>query len=214
MRLYFYKNPRWLQSLYKGALWSAPDHGVKSIYLTFDDGPAPDATPWVVEQLRAFNAKGTFFVNGQRAERYPDLLQQLLSEGHAIGNHGYLHLSGWSTNTADYLENLKKGQRALENIATSRLFRPPYGRMKPSQLSGIKALGYSPVMWTHLSGDFDQTLDAGKALKVLLQATSGSIIVFHDSFQARENLHKLLPEVLLHFSTLGYHFKSLDFICD
>ncbi len=204
---YFVKAPWWLKKIYPDRIWQMPD-AEKVIYLTFDDGPHPAATPFVLEQLNKFNAKATFFCIGKNVLEHFDVYERLINEGHAVGNHTHNHLNGWKTNDASYIENIKEAKKYID----SNLFRPPYGRITKFQSS---VLGNSDpdlkiIMWSVLSGDFDKELTPRKCLEnVLKKSGSGSIIVFHDSEKAFDKLKYVLPETLLYFSEKGYKFKKI-----
>ena len=177
----------------------------KVLYLTFDDGPIPEVTPWVLDVLRKHGALGTFFVIGKNAEAHPSLLERIRSEGHSIGNHTWDHLNGWKTPARTYLENTDRAQR----ITGTKLFRPPYGRMTGEQARALRGR-YDLVMWDVLSTDFDTRVSGERCLRnVLRHARAGSIIVFHDSVKAEERMRHTLPQVLTHFSKAGYVFKAL-----
>ena len=198
-----------LRSFYSSAFWRVPA-ATKEIFLTFDDGPIPEVTPWVLSELKKYNAKATFFCIGANIEKYPDVFRQIISEGHSVGNHTYNHLNGWKTKTKEYFDNVSKCE-SLIKAHEKKLFRPPYGKIKPSQYSILKTQ-YSVVMWDVLSGDFDQTISEEKCLKnVLTKTREGSIVVFHDSLKAKKNLQYALPKVLEHFSKEGFKFNSLSF---
>lgn len=201
---YFVKTPWWLKKLFPKRVWEM-DTGRKIIYLTFDDGPHPVATPFVLEQLKKYQAKATFFCIGKNVEAYPDIYQRILEEGHKPGNHTQDHLNGWKTDTAVYLENIQQAGKSIK----SSLFRPPYGRISSAQARQLKE--YKVVMWTVLSGDFDTSLSNEKCLtNVLSHAKAGSIIVFHDSEKAWERMSFVLPAVLEHFSKKGYEFGVIS----
>ena len=204
-----------MRKFYSSAIWRVPTRE-KKIFLTFDDGPIPEVTPWVLATLRGYKAKATFFCVGANIEKHPDIFRQLISEGHSIGNHTYNHLNGWKTRTKEYLENISKCKTAIEKahqpstVNHQPFFRPPYGRMKLSQYS-ILNTQYSLVMWDVLSGDFDRDTSEEKCLENALTKTrSGSIVVFHDSLKAKKNLFFVLPKFLEHFSKAGYEFCILS----
>lgn len=210
MRNYFIKTPWWLIQCFPNRLWRFETTS-KKIYLSFDDGPHPIATPFVLDMLQQYNAKATFFCIGKNVIAYPEIYQRLLNEGHRVGNHTYNHLNGWKTENAIYLADIQKAASVIQ----SALFRPPYGRIKVAQAKQLKnALADENakiVMWDVLSGDFDQNLTAEKCTKfVLNQAKEGSIIVFHDSDKAWERLRHTLPAVLQYFTKLGFEFCAID----
>lgn len=203
--MYLIKTPRFIQNLFPNFVWNIPD-AEKVIYLTFDDGPIPQVTPWVLKELARYKAKATFFCVGQNIEKYPDIFEQTVREGHAVGSHTYNHLNGWTTNdNIDYYHNVRKCAALMD----SDLFRPPYGRLKPTQAQFLQR-HYNIIMWDVLSGDFDHKVTPEQCLNnVLNNATEGSIIVFHDSIKAKENLTYVLPRMLKHFSELGYVFRNI-----
>ncbi len=177
----------------------------KSIYLTFDDGPTPDITDWVLEELRKYSARATFFVLGKNAVSYPDILNRIIEGGHLLGNHTYSHKNGWETDNNDYVEDIEM----CNNVVRSKFFRPPYGKITPNQIKEIKKK-YRIVMWSILSMDYDNRIDKEKYLKKLLYHTkSGSIVVFHDSVKAYSNLRFMLPAFLEFYSYMGYKFEVL-----
>lgn len=202
--MYLSFTPRFLQQMFTEFTWHI-DRKDPVVYLTFDDGPIPEVTPWVLDQLDHFNAKSTFFCVGQNIEKHADIFQNIQDRGHGIGNHTYNHLSGWSTDNVEYILNVRKGAK----ITGSKLFRPPYGRLRPSQTRFLKH-HYQIVMWDVLSGDFDPNLTAQDCyLNVIRNTVPGSIVVFHDSLKSQDKLIEVLPRVLQHFSEKGYRFESL-----
>jgi peptidoglycan/xylan/chitin deacetylase (PgdA/CDA1 family) len=203
--MYLSFTPRFLQNMFSDLVWRIDSHEA-DIYLTFDDGPIPEVTPWVLDQLDEYHAKATFFCVGQNIDRFPHIFNEVKSRGHAIGNHTYNHLSGWANDNTDYLLNIRKGAM----VSGSRLFRPPYGRLRPSQTRFIKH-HYKIVMWDVLSGDFDPQLSAEACYQNVIKNTrQGSIIVFHDSLKSEKKLHSVLPRVLEYFTIQGYNFKALE----
>lgn len=203
--MYFIKTPEILKRLYPRQVWSLPETR-KEIFLTFDDGPTPSITDWTLKELKKFGAKATFFLVGQNAEKYPDLIEAIRKEGHSIGNHTYKHLNGWSTNTNAYIKDILR----CNEIVDSKLFRPPYGRITKSQTS-IMLNRYQVVMWDVLSGDFDQTITKERCLKNVLNNTqAGSIIVFHDSVKAADRMQYALPRVLEYYAKKGFAFSPLS----
>ncbi len=203
--MYFVKTPHFLQNLFPNFLWRIPAAKEKTLYLTFDDGPIPEVTPWVLEQLATYNAKATFFCVGENVERHDSVFQQVLEAGHSVGNHTQTHANGWDMDNIPYFHNVRHCARLVK----SNLFRPPYGRVSPKQAEFLQR-HYKIVMWDVLSGDFDSEITPKQCLSNVLEATrNGSIIVFHDSLKAMENLSYVLPHVLKYFSTLGYSFKAI-----
>jgi len=205
--LYLANSPFWLQWFYPTLTWHK-NRREKSIYLTFDDGPIPVVTPFVLNTLKKFNAKATFFCIGDNIEKYPEIFTHVISEGHTIGNHTYNHLKGWNTGNDDYLNNIKK----CSELTGGKLFRPPYGRIKKSQISAIKEQipETEIVMWDVLSGDFDQKISVENCISnVLKNSRNGSIIVFHDSIKAFGRLEHSLPVILEKLSSRGFIFRTL-----
>ncbi|MHA6278723.1 polysaccharide deacetylase family protein [Salinimicrobium sp. CAU 1759] len=207
--------PRIIKWIYPHRIWEGPA-GEKSLYLTFDDGPVPGATEWVLEQLKAYNAKATFFCIGENVEKHPEIFRQVLAEGHVVGNHTYNHLDGWRTPIAEYLQNTARAQEVMERelpqgrSLKNPFFRPPYGKIRNVQAKKLQKLGYKIVMWSIVSMDYDHKLSAERCYNnVIKNAGPGSVIVFHDSHKAEKNLREVLPLVLEHYSGLGYNFKSL-----
>jgi peptidoglycan-N-acetylglucosamine deacetylase len=207
------KTPSVVKKMFPNYTWSIPTTEAV-IYLTFDDGPTPEITEWTLQQLKKFNAKATFFCIGNNVEKYPDVFQSIINHGHTIGNHTHNHLKGWKILTKDYIENVSNADSAITNLlsSTTRLFRPPYGRIKPKQARQLKTLGYQIIMWDVLSFDWDKEVSNKKCLENVIKNTEkGSIIVFHDSVKASKNMMYVLPKVLEYYSKLGFTFKSLDF---
>ncbi len=207
--MYLVKTAWWLKAIYPSFLWNKKEAD-KVLYLTFDDGPHATATPFVLEQLKQYNAKATFFCIGKNVVEEPLIYQQILNEGHAVGNHTHNHLNGWKTDDVLYVENIQQAAQYID----STLFRPPYGRIKKAQAkqlqSVISNLKFEIIMWDVLSGDFDTKISPEKCLaNVINHAKSGSIIVFHDSTKAWDRLNYALPKTLEHFNKLGYTFKAL-----
>jgi len=203
--MYLVKTPKFIQNFFPNFIWKI-EEPEKVLYLTFDDGPIPEVTPWVLEQLNAYNAKGTFFCVGENVEKNKAIYHQIKEEGHAVGNHTYNHLNGWVEDNATYFVNIRKCAAKVK----STLFRPPYGKLKRRQAQFLQR-HYQIVMWDVLSGDFDPKITNEECLNnVLEHASPGSIIVFHDSIKAKEKLHFTLPKVLEHYSELGYTFRKFD----
>jgi peptidoglycan/xylan/chitin deacetylase (PgdA/CDA1 family) len=181
--------------------------GEKAVYLTFDDGPHPEITPWAIQKLAEYEAKATFFCVGENAEKYPDIIKLIEENGHKTGNHTHNHLKGWENADADYINNVKKATVQLPGS----LFRPPYGRIKPSQAKKLRNQGFEIVMWSLLSCDYDPKLNRKKSLKKLMtHSQNGSIVVFHDSEKAFENLKFLLPAYLEFLKNKGFEMKVLS----
>ncbi|MDX2190388.1 MAG: polysaccharide deacetylase family protein [Bacteroidota bacterium] len=183
----------------------------KVIYLTFDDGPLPEITNFVLEQLNNYKAKATFFCVGDNVSKHPAIFNQIISNGHVIGNHTFNHLKGWQTKDPIYFENIAKSEELYQNQMkkTSELFRPPYGRIKKSQSRELLKK-YRIIMWDVLTCDYSAKISPEKCLKRSISKTiKGSIVVFHDSYKAEKNLRYVLPKYLEHFHNQGFEFKSL-----
>lgn len=193
--------------MFKDRTWSLSGNPNK-IYLTFDDGPHPVITPFVLDELKKFNAKATFFCIGKNVELYPDVYKRIIEEGHRVANHTYTHLNGFKSSDEDYLEDIYRAKKIID----SNLFRPPYGRITRFQQNCLRQKRYhlTTIMWSVLSGDFDQSITKEKCLKNVLYSTKkGSIVVFHDSEKAADKMMYALPLVLKHFSEKGFSFDSI-----
>lgn len=206
---YLVKASRILKLYYPGCTWSGSPEN-QALYLSFDDGPHPLFTPFILEQLKKYRAKATFFCLGKNVDAHPDLFRQIQSEGHQVGNHTQHHLNGWKTSPAIYLSDIQEASKHIP----SRLFRPPYGKISLRQIRLLTRQGvgnnYRIIMWDVLSGDFDLKLQKEKCLdNVLNRAVPGSIIVFHDSEKAWDRMSYALPRVLDHFSKKGYSFAVI-----
>jgi peptidoglycan/xylan/chitin deacetylase (PgdA/CDA1 family) len=186
----------------------------KNIYLTFDDGPHPEITEWVLNLLKKYNAAATFFCVGENITKHPGVFEEIIFQNHTVGNHTFNHLNGWKSPNKDYIHSVLKAEEVIHNSKfinhKSYLFRPPYGKIKTSQAKFLIKEGYEIVMWDVLSADFDQNTSKEKCLQNVLKNTKpGSIIVFHDSEKAFKNLEYVLPKVLEYFSEKGFTFKAL-----
>jgi peptidoglycan/xylan/chitin deacetylase (PgdA/CDA1 family) len=200
------KTPFFIKSFFPKLLCSMPKAVKPTLYLSFDDGPNAEQSPWVLDILKKYQAKATFFCIGKKVEAHPEIVQQILEEGHRLGNHSYSHLNGWKSKNSAYIEDVER----CAAIINTKLFRPPYGRIGLRQLTALQKKNYQIVLWDVLSGDFDPKLSKEQCLKNVLQnSKNGSIIVFHDSAKAFEKLTYVLPLVLEHYQKLGFEFKSL-----
>ncbi len=205
--MYLVRTPSWLRKLYKSCTWQMPDNE-KIIYLTFDDGPHPLVTDFVLGELEKYGAKATFFCIGENVQKYPEVYKRILLQGHSVGNHTQHHLNGWKTDDRQYLGDIEEARNWID----SSLFRPPYGRITHFQLKLLAKQGYQlqPIMWTVLSGDFDQKISDERCLNnVIKNAGNGAIVVFHDSDKAADRLRFALPKVLAHFAKEGYRFEKI-----
>lgn len=217
MNLTLVKTPKPAKSLFPDLVWDIPSKE-KVIYLTFDDGPTPIITNWTLDVLKQYNAKATFFCIGKNVEAYPLIFKRILTEGHSIGNHSYNHLKGWTTSTENYVLNIEKAQKVQSNIENSKLlthnsklFRPPYGQIKPKQAKTLIQLGYKIIMWMVVAIDWDASVSKEKCLdNVINNTASGDIVVFHDSIKASRNMQYALPKVLGYFSEKGFKFKRIS----
>jgi peptidoglycan/xylan/chitin deacetylase (PgdA/CDA1 family) len=201
----FYHAPAVVQQAFPGLTWRKPENGSR-VYLTFDDGPSPEGTPWLLETLAAYQAKATFFCVGANAERYPELVQRITAQGHQLGNHTQHHTAGWRVEPETYLAGVN---RAAAVIPTP-LFRPPYGQVTPRLAKALRSAGYEVIMWEVLSYDFDQQVNTAQALLKCLKGTrAGTIVVFHDHPKALPQLKAILPCYLQHLHEKGYTFAPL-----
>ncbi len=199
------KTPGLLKHIFPNLVWSlSPSE--KIIYLTFDDGPTREITNWTLNILDQYNAKATFFCIGKNVRAHPDIYQNIIKEGHSIGNHTFDHVKGWKSSTVDYLKNIEKASYLIP----SKLFRPPYGQITPKQSALIVQKGYQIIMWNILSLDWDKKVEKERCVNnVLKNASSGDIVVFHDSLKAQHNLKYALPKVLEYYTKKEYEFKRI-----
>ena len=216
MKPYWIKTNSIIKKLFSNLIWDIPNQE-KKIYLTFDDGPTPEITEWVLTELEKYNAKATFFCIGKNIAANPEIFKKVLEKGHSIGNHTYNHLNGWKTTTEEYIQNSVQCSvisnpfsNNKQRTTTNQLFRPPYGKIKPAQAKKLRQQGYKIIMWDVLSADFDQNISKEECLNNVVNNTqSGSIIVFHDSVKAFKNLQYVLPRVLEHLAQNGYSFEAI-----
>jgi len=203
--MYLVKTPPIVKTLFADYIWHI-NTDLKEVYLTFDDGPIPGLTPWVLDTLAEFNSKATFFCVGENVKNNGSIFNRIIMEGHTVGNHTYNHLNGWHTENEVYIQNIAECDKNME----TNLFRPPYGKMKPSQSSLIKS-EKTIVMWDILSGDFDQSISKEKCLaNVIDNYSPGSVIVFHDNIKAEEKLKFVLPAFLEHLTQNGFVASNMD----
>lgn len=197
--------PRLLKLLFPSLIWDIKTDE-KEIFLTFDDGPNPDVTTQVLDILDDHNAQATFFCVGENVQKHPDIYQLILTKGHKTGNHTFNHLNGWKTPDEEYYHNIHK----CAEVINSHLFRPPFGRIKPVHIPYLK-MQFRVIMWTVLTEDYVPEISPEKCFKKSIQATgAGSIVVFHDSIKASNNMLYALPRFLDYFSKLGYRFSSIQ----
>lgn len=225
--------PKLIQRLYPERIWAFSNSG-NTVYLTFDDGPIPEITSWVLDLLKERNAKATFFCIGDNIRKNPKTFQKILLEGHSIGNHTFNHLNGWKTKTSEYVENVEKAGREMLDAARrlreerrpkeinsefstdesqdqdSQIFRPPYGKITSKQARNLQRKGFKIVMWNIISYDFDSNISEEQCLSnVLNYLKPGSIVVFHDSLKAEKNLRYVLPKVLDFISERGWKCERI-----
>jgi peptidoglycan/xylan/chitin deacetylase (PgdA/CDA1 family) len=215
--MHFFTVPSTIQWLIPSCTWRKEGQG-KVIYLTFDDGPNPEITAWVMDELKKHQIKATFFCVGDNLRKFPEVAKRLLTEGHQIGNHTMHHIKGWKYNNDDYLEDVENCEKEIRKIqeqfenktAQPRLFRPPYGQIKPSQIKLLRERGYEIIQWSDLSCDYDKHLNYEKSLSALVKnAKPGSIVVFHDSEKAEHQLKQILPSYLEAMLAEGFTFETL-----
>jgi peptidoglycan/xylan/chitin deacetylase (PgdA/CDA1 family) len=205
--MYLVKSPLLLKWYYPSLVWNK-SRSDKVVYLTFDDGPIPVVTEFVLNTLKSFNCKATFFCIGDNINKHAEIFEQVKNEGHAIGNHTFNHLKGWKTEDKTYVQNFQ----ACQQLTNTHLFRPPYGRIKKSQIRELRKINpqLNMIMWDVLSGDFDLNLSPEKCYENVIKNTrNGSIIVFHDSLKAFDRLKFALPATLKYLTAQGYKFHTL-----
>ncbi|MDA9087302.1 polysaccharide deacetylase family protein [Polaribacter sp.] len=213
MKFYIPKTPSCMMRFFSKYTWRF-SRDVKEIYLTFDDGPTPEVTQFVLDELKKYNAKATFFCIGKNILNHPDVFKKIKNSKHTIGNHTHNHLNGWATKKKDYIDNFLQCEpiisKTLDESTKPKLFRPPYGKIKKSQATSILKKDYRIIMWDVLSADFDVSTSKEACLRNVLNNTkNGSIVVFHDSVKASEKLKFVLPKVLKEFSEKGFVFKAI-----
>ena len=200
----FVTTPKFIQALFPSLVWrqEALD---KTIWLTFDDGPTPEVTLWILSILKKENVKATFFLVGQQIEKFPKLIDAIIKDGHTIANHSYSHKNGWLTNKKKYLEDIENCQVLMPN---NKLFRPPYGKITKAQIAVLKEK-YKIILWDVLSYDFKQNTSPKKVQENIIQnTTSGSIIVMHNNLMSFKNLEPILEKTIQQLKTKGYNFST------
>lgn len=209
MRFYWVKTHWLVRKVFAKFVWKMPARE-KIVYLTFDDGPTPEITPWVLDELDRFGAKATFFCIGKNIEDNPEIFQQTVNRGHAVGNHTFTHVNGWDVEDALYRVEVEKCETALGANNKLKLFRPPYGKVRQRQARTLISQGYSIIMWDILTADFDQKVSPGQCLaNVVRNVVPGSIIIFHDSQRAEVNLRYALTGTLEFLKRNGYKMESI-----
>lgn len=212
MNFYWVKTNAFIKKIFSNYIWDIPNDENK-IYLTFDDGPTPEITQWVLDELKKYNAKATFFCIGNNIQKHPEIFSNVIENNHSIGNHTFNHLNGYKTPLNQYIENISLNQSEILNLQTKicNLFRPPYGKIKLSQSKKLRKLGFKIIMWDVLSVDYDRSISPEKCLEnVIKNVKTGSIIVFHDSEKAFPNLEYTLPKTLEILTKKGFVFDSIN----
>ncbi len=218
------KTPGFVKTLFPNFIWNI-NTANKELYLTFDDGPTPEITDWVLQTLKSYEAKATFFCIGKNIKENPEVFWEILKNEHSVGNHTYWHSKGWKTKSNAYITEIdftnelietyinkyeKKILKSKSEISNPKIFRPPYGKFKTKQAKQLQKQGYKIVMWDVLSYDWDKSVSEEASFNNVISASKeGSIIVFHDSVKASRNLRYVLPKVLDYYSERGFQFKAL-----
>lgn len=204
---YFTKTPSVIRQLYKHTTWTLPNDR-SAVYLTFDDGPIPSVTERTLAILKALGVKATFFCVGENVQRHSAIFDQIINDGHHVGNHSHQHLNGWKTENETYYQNIATCQELTQTI----LFRPPYGKIKREQVNQLKDT-YSIIMWDVLSGDFDPKTSVEKVvLNVVKNTESGSIIVLHDNNKCGEKMLEALPIIINQLKAKGFVFETIPYV--
>ena len=204
------KVPKIIKKIFHNQVWEIPN-AEKKIYLTFDDGPTPQITEWVLNLLEKENIKATFFCIGNNIEKYPEIFKKIITSGHSVGNHTFNHLQGWKTPEEEYIKNVDLCKMEMDNSSTEKsiLFRPPYGKIRPNQSKSLRKKGYKIIMWDVLSKDYDSNTSPEECLKHVKKTKTGSIIVFHDSLKAWKNLEYTLPKAIAFLKSEGFLFDRI-----
>lgn len=199
--------PKLYRMLFPKSIWRIPIKGKKMAYLTFDDGPIPEITPWVLDILDQYQIKATFFCVGDNVCKYPDNYNEILRRGHKVGNHTHNHVQGWKTHGLKFVNNVKESS----NYIQSNLFRPPHGHMFVYQLTHLHFLGYKTIMWDVVTRDYSKRMTPQQVFNNVKKYTrDGSIIVFHDSLKAENNLKFALPHSIEWLLEQGYTFGTIE----
>lgn len=200
----FVTTPKFIQALFPSLVWRIETLD-KEIWLTFDDGPTPEVTPWILSVLKKENVKATFFLVGQQIEKFPELVGAIIKDGHTIANHSYSHKNGWLTNKEKYLEDIENCQALMPN---NKLFRPPYGKVTKVQIAVLKEK-YKIILWDVLSYDFKQNNNPKRVQENIIQnTTAGSIIVMHNNLRSFKNLEPILEKTIQQLKAKGYNFST------
>lgn len=198
--------PGFITSLYKDAVWRFPDTD-RVVYLTFDDGPIPEVTPWVLDLLKSENIRATFFCVGENVIKYPEIYHQILYQGHSVGNHTFNHLQGLKHDNLAFFRNIEKAALYID----SNLFRPPHGWMKTSQYQYLKNR-FKIIMWDVISCDYNSGITPERVFRNITDfVRSGSVITFHDSIKAEKNLKKTLPKAIRWLKSEGFRFEAISY---
>lgn len=210
MHRYFIKTPWIVKKVFPDYVWSLPE-GEKDVYLTFDDGPHPVITPWVLDELKKYDARATFFCIGRNVQAQGEVYERILREGHSTGNHTHNHLNGWKTDAKEYIDDVAQAAKVIR----SDLFRPPYGKIRAQQAklvaSAMQVKQSKIIMWDVLSADFDKSYSPQQCLdNVMKNVRPGSVVVFHDSEKAEKNLKYILPSILSELGSSGYRFRRIE----
>lgn len=199
-----HRSPKFLSKIFPARIWGIAVSD-KSLFLTFDDGPQPGITPWVLDFLKEQGILATFFCVGENVQKYPELYERILNEGHKTGNHTMKHLNGMKTDKETYLSSIKEA----ENVIHSNLFRPPYGRLS-KRLDKVVSQRFKIIMWSWLSKDYDNTVPIEKILDAAKRIKSGDILVFHDNVKTKERLKEILPPIIKNLKENQFEFKLID----
>lgn len=202
--MYFVKTPKIVKSIYKNVIWDLPNNDNK-VFLTFDDGPTKNITERILDILFSHNIKATFFCLGKQVEQHPEIFDRIIKEGHSVGNHSYSHLKGWNTEDKTYLDDFRKGEKLIQ----SSMYRPPYGKIKRSQLKELTPT-IKIIMWDVLPGDFSPKNSIEKIVSNTVNNTiSGSIIVLHDNNKCGVKMLKTLPSIIEQLKSKGFSFEPI-----
>jgi peptidoglycan/xylan/chitin deacetylase (PgdA/CDA1 family) len=193
-----------IRNIYPQATWKI-NTNEKALYLTFDDGPVPGLTEWVLDELKKFNAKATFFCVGDNVQKHPAIFERIKAENHTVANHTMRHIKGFKNNVKTYMKEVEE----CESLVHNKLFRPPYGQLKLSQYRALRDKGYKIVLWDVISYDYEN-IPGESCLNNTLNSKEGSIVLFHDNVKAEKNLRYTLPLFLKHFANLQFEFKALE----